>query len=91
MGILNSIKQKTDKQKKIFSVIVAGVLTLIIVSVYFSFTGTNNQIVEDESNKLSSVKPLQMIKDEFSKAFSSSEEIGSSTIPIEIIEATTTN
>ena len=64
----------------------------------------NNQIAEETEPKLSSVSPMQVIKDEFSKAFSgfkaSVADIDSSTtteststieIPIEIIQATSTN
>ena len=94
----------SDNQKKIFSLALAAVITLIIVVVWYSFGDKkNNQIAEETEPKLSSLSPMQVIKDEFSKAFSgikasvadidsstTTESIGTSTdlIPIEIIEAT---
>jgi hypothetical protein len=72
MGILNIIRQKTDNQKKIFSLVMASLLTLIIVVVWFSFNEETKtqKIVKEEPSKLSSISPIDMIKDEFSKAFS---------------------
>jgi hypothetical protein len=71
MGILNNLKQKPDNQKKIFSLVTAIILTLVIVVVWFSFTdnSVDNNFVS-EGNKLSSISPIQLIKEEFSKAFS---------------------
>jgi len=91
MGILNKIRQKSDNEKKIFSLISAVVLTLIIVVVWSSFAGSSaddNEI--DTQDKLSSISPMQVIKDEFSKVFSSLDSdikasSSTSTIPIEII------
>jgi hypothetical protein len=91
MGILNKIRQISDSEKKIFSLISAVVLTLIIVVTWFSFTSSSARDNEiDSQDKLSSISPVQVIKDEFSKVFStfnSNTEASSSTstIPIEII------
>jgi lipopolysaccharide export LptBFGC system permease protein LptF len=93
MGILTYIRQKTDKQKKIFSLVLAGALTFVIVISYFSLVGSpisSNQEVVAESDKLSSVKPLQMIKEEFSNIFSETDSLGSSSLPLEIVDATST-
>ena len=95
MGILNKIRQKSDNEKKIFSLISAVVITLVIVVVWSSFTGrsaSDNEI--DTQNKLSSISPIQVIKDEFSKLFStlgSNVKASSSTttVPIEIIKEET--
>lgn len=91
MGILTYLRQKTDKQKKIFSLVSAAVLTVIIVGSYFSLTDNlgPDQVKENEPSKLSSVRPLQMIKEEFSKVFSKPDSLSSSSLPVEIIEATT--
>jgi hypothetical protein len=91
MGILNKIRQKSDNEKKIFSLISAVTLTLIVVVVWSSFTSSSARDNEiDSKDKLSSISPMQVIKDEFSKVFStfnSNTEASSSTstIPIEII------
>lgn len=103
MAIFTNLKEQPDNQKKLFSLITAIILTLVIVFVWFSFTDkpADGQDVIAEEDKLSSISPLQMIKDEFSKAMSnfnsavSETETGSSTlsdntVPIEIIDATTT-
>lgn len=71
MGILAKIRQKSDQQKKVFSLVTALILTAVIVVVWFSFNNVSfNGQMPDGSDKLSSVSPIQMIKDEFSKAFS---------------------
>ena len=86
-----------ENNNKIFSVAMAAILTLVIVVVWFSFSkdSANDQVAVEKSNKLSSLSPWQVIKEEFSKAFSGlSEEfeaVSSSTIPIEIIVATSTD
>jgi hypothetical protein len=94
MSILENIKQRPDNEKKIFSLITAVTLTLIIVVVWFSFTdiSTGSKVVRAEQNKLSSVSPFQVIKDEFSKVFSNFDEkvdslasTSSTTVPIEVI------
>lgn len=95
MGILNKIRQRPDNQKKLFSLVMAIILTLIIVVVWYSFTSNSGskQIAGEETpNTLSSLSPLQVIKDEFSKAFSGiSDKLsgtgssGSSTVSIEIV------
>ena len=100
MGILNSIRNQPDNQKKIVSLVLAVILTAIIVSVWFTYSDKGeNKIASEEPNKLSSVSPFQMIKEEFSKAFSGFKEmtsstteeiISTSTVQIEIIEATST-
>jgi hypothetical protein len=65
-----------DNQKKILSLAVAAILTFIIVITFFSLgdkTAANQ--VEKEDAKLSSISPIQLIKDEFSKAFSNFNEL----------------
>ena len=91
MGILNKIRQKPDNEKRLISFIMATVLTLVIVVFWFSFTASTagNQISEKDQDKLSSVSPMQVIKDEFSKALSGFDTQihsgSSSTIPVEVI------
>ncbi len=101
MGILNNIRQKSDNQKKILALALALILTFFIVGLWFSFSNktADNQVAEQKENKLSSLSPLQVIKDEFSKAFSNFKETtgeistttSSSIIPIEIIETQSTS
>jgi len=81
-----------DNQKKIFSLALAATLTLIIVVIWYSFGDkkTNQVAGEKVESKLSSISPVQMIKDEFSKAFSEFNKNNSTTSP-EVIEATSTN
>ena len=75
----------------------AVVLTLIIVVVWYSFTSSSasdNKI--DNQDKLSSISPMQVIKDEFSKLFSTlgsnvKASSSTSTIPIEIIKEETSS
>lgn len=100
MVVLTKIRQMPDNQKKIFSVAASAVVTLIIVVVWSSFgtSSANSQVAGEKVNKLSSVSPVQMIKEEFSKAFSSfnknmpNEESSSTkiinTVPVEILSAT---
>ena len=98
MSILTKIRQRPDNQKKIFSLVVAGILTLVIIFVWLSFTNSAVNTQTDNSDKLSSVSPTQAIKDEFSNALSSlkqdtsqvSSSTGTDTIPIEVVESTTT-
>ena len=93
MGILTKIRQRPEHQKKLFSFVSAGVITLVIVTVWFSFNNVSSgQTAEESSKKLSSVSPFQVIKDEFSKAFSGLPDLGgnssttsTSTVPIEIV------
>jgi hypothetical protein len=92
MGILNTIKQKPDNQKRVISLVISLVLTIFIVGFWFSLSHKNdgNLGEVDDTSKLSSISPVQVIKDEFSKAFSSINKSttnisSSSTIPIEII------
>jgi len=89
----------SDNKKKIFSLVGAAVLTLIIVGFWYSLTkdSSGNKNVVTGEDKLSSISPMQVIKDEFSKAFANFNEAtgnisttSTSTIPIEIIPATTT-
>ena len=94
MSILTTIKQRPENQKKIISLVTAVILTFIIVIVWFSFSGKsiNGQLAEEGDNKLSSVSPMQVIKDEFSKVFSGfndavTEIESSSTVPVEIISS----
>ncbi len=98
MGILNIIRQKPDNQKKIFSLITAIILTLVIVIVWFSFSNKpfDSETAVGES-KLSSLSPLQVIKEEFSKAFANFNNqapdimstTSTSTVEIEIVESAT--
>ena len=74
MSLLDKIKQRPDNQKKIFSLVTAIILTLVILVVWMSFSGVSDQPKTD-SNKLSSVSPLGVIKDEFFKAFSNFKNI----------------
>lgn len=110
MGILNYIKQKSDSQKKFFSLVSAIILTLVIILIWLSFSpNISDKEMVTEENKLSSISPFQMIKDEFSRAFSGfNKQVGeienfnlenddlnnidmsSSTVIIEIIDATST-
>jgi methyl-accepting chemotaxis protein len=97
MSILEKIKSRPDNQKKIFSLVTAVILTLIIVGLWFSLTSDSDKVAEKNApSKLSSISPMQVIKDEFSKAFSNFNENMSdlkstSTVTEEIIsEATTT-
>jgi hypothetical protein len=93
MGILENIKQRPDNQKKFFSLVLALVLTLFIIGFWFSFmnNSSDNKTASGGSDKLSSVSPWQVIKDEFSKAFSgfstdlSSTTESSSTVPVEVV------
>jgi len=93
MSILNSIRQKPDNQKKLFSLVSAIILTLLIVFVWYSFTSnldSTNMAGEDKPSTLSSLSPLQVIKDEFSKAYDSitgkvSDSVATDTVPIEIV------
>jgi hypothetical protein len=78
-------------------------LTFVIVAVWFSFgeNKTDSDLAEDVPAKLSSLSPIQVIKDEFSKAFAnfkatvpdlSTTTIDSTStvsIPVEIIEEAT--
>ncbi len=76
MGILNYIKQKPDHQKKIISLVFALVLTFFIVGLWFSFDQNTSDAdqVNNEPKKLSSFSPLQVIKDQFAKAFLDTKE-----------------
>lgn len=102
MGILAKIREMPDNKKKVFSLVTAAAITFVIVTVWISLTKTDT-LAESKVNKLSSVSPWGMIKEEFSKAFSGfkeateniststplrSEATGGQAIPIEIIEAT---
>ncbi|MEI6190944.1 MAG: hypothetical protein WCP24_01075 [bacterium] len=95
MGILNKIRQKSDNEKKILSLISAVVLTLVIVVVWSSFTSSSASDNEvDAQDKLSSISPMQVIKDEFSKLFSTlgsniKASSSTTTVPIEIIKEET--
>lgn len=75
MGILAKIKSRPENEKRVFSLVSAIVLTLVIVFVWFSFGGEDEpKEVAVEETKLSSISPIQVIKDEFSKAFSGFNE-----------------
>ena len=86
------IRQRPDNQKKFFALITALILTLIIVGFWFSFSNNSseNQIAGGNQDKLSSLSPWQVIKDEFSKAFSGlnneiSDQASTSPIVTEVI------
>ena len=101
MGVLTKIRQMPDNKKKIFSLATAAAVTLVIAVVWFSSntSSADTKVAGEEVNKLSSVSPMQVIKDEFSKAFSSYNSMkadldnitASSTVPIEVINVSTTS
>lgn len=70
MSLLNYLRQKSDKQKRLFSFVFALVLTGSIFIVWVSFSPRSTDVVAVEENKLSSRSPLGVLKEEFSKAFS---------------------
>jgi hypothetical protein len=98
MGILTKIRQRPENEKRIFSFVSAGVLTVIIFIVWLSFTSDPSNSGVASENKLSSISPVEVFKEQFSKAFSDFNEstgeymssTSSSTVSIEIIDATST-
>jgi hypothetical protein len=95
------ISGRSDGQKNIFSLFVALVITASIITIWSPFKNTKNDNLEiQEEKKLSSISPVQMIKEEFSKALSSFQEVNLeeipmdevpvNNIPIEIIQSTST-
>ncbi len=94
MSILTKIRQRPDNEKKVFSLVTAGVLTLIIFITWISFTGNNKTLsteqVITEDKTLSSISPIQVIKEEFGKAISNFKEITTSSTT-DISTATSTN
>ena len=96
MGILSKIREIPEGQKKIISFFVAGIITVTIVTAWSSF-GDNVPREQETGNKLSSISPAQVIKDEISKAVTdikgifgnstteSTSTLSTSTIPIEIV------
>lgn len=81
----------TDNEKKIFSLITAAVLTLIIVVIWFSFGDKKStDLVTKEEVKLSSLSPMQVIKDEFSKAFAGFNDKMDDIASTTLIESTST-
>ena len=75
MSVLGKIRQMPDNQKKILSLAVAAALTILIVLTFFSIgdkTSADQSVIEDDT--LSSISPIQLIKDEVSKAFSNFNE-----------------
>ncbi|OHA46985.1 MAG: hypothetical protein A2541_01025 [Candidatus Taylorbacteria bacterium RIFOXYD2_FULL_36_9] len=94
MGLLTNIRQKSDGSKKLLALIIAIILTLIIVGLWFSFTAktaADDQIVNQKPSLLSSLSPWQVIKEEFSKVFSDLSKKSDVIIPVEVIEATTSD
>lgn len=90
MDELTRIRQRSNNQKNLLSLFIALILTLVIVFVWYSFSNNTNQPVREETpNTLSSLSPLQVIKDEFSQAFASIGDkisgFGSSTVTVEIV------
>ena len=97
MSILTRIRQWPDNRKRVFSLVSALVLTLVILILWLS-AGSSQISPQVEESKLSSISPMQVIKDEFTKAVADfkektkqNTEESSSTIPVEIVESTTTN
>jgi hypothetical protein len=96
MSILTRIRQWPDNRKRVFSLVSALVLTVVILILWLS-AGSSQVLPPAEENKLSSISPMQVIKEEFTKAVSDfkdntnqdSGEVSSSTIPVEVIVATT--
>jgi hypothetical protein len=95
MGILNTIKQKPESQKKVISLVISLIFTIFIVGIWFSLTYKkgDTEMANEEQNKLSSLSPIQVIKNEFSKVFSdikkNTDTLSSTTlnnIPIEIFD-----
>jgi len=89
MGFLNIIRQKSDSQKSLFSIVTALVLTFFVVALWFSFSN-NSSDDQVNNDKLSSISPMQVIKEEFSKMFSVfdsniSDSASSSPIIVEIV------
>jgi hypothetical protein len=96
MSILNKIRQRPYEQRKIISLLTAIVLTIIIVAVWFSFSSFGKNQRPGDDSRLSSVSPFQMIREQFSEAFSdldkgmtALEEVSSSTILLETINSAT--
>ncbi len=89
MTVLDTIRKRPDNQKRFFSLITAGILTLIIVGFWFSFSRPTQTVAEKETSKLSSVSPVQVIKDEFARAVAgfkaSTEQLSTSTIQVEVV------
>ena len=93
MSILNNLNQRTNNQKKVFSLVLALIITLFIVGFWVSFTNNSaaDQSTGNSTDKLSSVSPWQVVKDDFSNAFSglngstSSPQVSSSPIPVEVV------
>lgn len=99
MSFLTKIREMSDNSKKIFSLVTAVIGTLVIVSLWFSFTRDSSaeKVAQGEISKLSSLSPMQVIKDEFGKVFSNFNEqmasIKASSTPLveDIIEDTGTS
>jgi len=75
MSILTNIRKMSEGGKKIFSLIGAVVLTLLIIYIWFPWQVDDSQV--EENKKLSSVSPLNVIKDEllsFKKIISGADE-----------------
>jgi len=92
MGILTIIRQRPENQKRVFSFVAAIVLTFFIVGIWFSFSkNSDEELAGEQKETLSSISPIQMIKEEFSKAFSNlgeetSDSESSSTVQVEVIQ-----
>jgi biopolymer transport protein ExbD len=75
MNFFKNIKgNKTDNQKNIISLVLAVLLTLIIVFVWSPFKNNRSKEVsidsETEESRLSSISPIAVIKEEFSRMWS---------------------
>lgn len=101
MGILTKIRQRPDNQKRIFSFVSAAIVTLVIFVVWLSFGDDPIETKLVKEDTLSSLSPIQVMKEEFSKALSDFKEstesmssttdyFGSSTVPVEVVESTST-
>ena len=97
MGILTQIRRQPDNQKKFFSLITAFILTLVIVGFWLSFNynSSTDQTADVSQDKLSSLSPLQVIKDEFSKAFAgfdgNASDTANSLLPVEVVPVDTSS
>jgi hypothetical protein len=69
MGILTKLRQRPDNEKKVFSLVGAGTLTVIIIALWWSFGSTSIKTKVENPDQLSSISPVQVIKEEFSKVF----------------------
>jgi len=72
MGILDKIKDKPDHHKKIISLLMASLLTLIIVYIFLYVPNKQININKPKDKDLSSVSPFKAIQSQISDLFSGS-------------------